>query len=75
MNDVFNGLEDVLGVPGWVGGMIIMLVTVILVFAIFNIEGPPGRKSHRDQIGTTTSTALGIPSLGYGSYIVLGRQV
>lgn len=36
MDDVFNGLSDVFGIPGWVPALLIALVTVILVFAIYS---------------------------------------
>jgi len=36
MDAVFNGLEGFLGVPGWVGALLILLVTVLLVFAIYS---------------------------------------
>lgn len=35
MNDVFNGLSDVFGIPYWVPVLIISIVTTILVFAIY----------------------------------------
>lgn len=36
MNDVFNGLSSVFGVPAWVGALIILLVSVMIVFAIYS---------------------------------------
>jgi len=35
MNDAFNGLTSFFGIPSWVGGMIILIVSVMLIFAIF----------------------------------------
>lgn len=35
MNAVFGGLSTVLGVPAWVGGLIILGVTVMFVFSIW----------------------------------------
>ena len=36
MDAVFNGLESFVGIPGWVGGLLILLVTVLLAFAIYS---------------------------------------
>lgn len=36
MNDVFNGLTSVFGVPAWIPTLVILLVTVMLVFAIYS---------------------------------------
>jgi len=36
MDGVFNGLESFLGVPAWVGSLLILLVTVLLVFSIYS---------------------------------------
>lgn len=35
MNDVFDGLSDVFGIPAWVGVLITLIITTILVFAIY----------------------------------------
>jgi len=35
MNDAFQGFHDVFGVPAWVGELVILLITVIFVFAIY----------------------------------------
>lgn len=36
MDGVFKGLSSFFGVPTWVGGLIILFVSTILVFAIFS---------------------------------------
>jgi hypothetical protein len=35
MNDAFNGLSSMFGVPSWVGGLIILAVIVIIGFSIY----------------------------------------
>jgi|2_EtaG_2_1085320.scaffolds.fasta_scaffold06554_5 hypothetical protein len=35
MNSVFSGLGTVFGLPTWVGSLIILLITVMIVFAIW----------------------------------------
>lgn len=35
MNTVFNGLTTIFGVPAYIPGLIIMIVTVVIAFAIF----------------------------------------
>jgi len=37
MNAVFGGLYTVLGIPVWVGNMIVLCVTVLFAFAIFSV--------------------------------------
>lgn len=36
MDGVFNGLSTMFGVPAWVPGIIILLITVVLIFVIFS---------------------------------------
>lgn len=36
MDTVFNGFESIFGIPGWVGGTIIAIITVMLVFSIIS---------------------------------------
>jgi len=37
MNAVFGGLYTVLGIPSWVGNLVISLITILFVFAIFTV--------------------------------------
>lgn len=36
MDAVFNGLYTVFGIPAWVGGLLISLVTIMIVFSIIS---------------------------------------
>lgn len=36
MDTVFNGFESIFGIPGWIGTMIIAIITVVLVFSIIS---------------------------------------
>lgn len=36
MNDVFNGLHTVFGIPAFVGGLLILAVVILIVFAILS---------------------------------------
>lgn len=36
MNNVFSGLSTFLGVPAWITGLIILIVTVMFAFAIYS---------------------------------------
>lgn len=35
MDSVFEGLSSIFGVPGWIPALIMLIITVMLVFAIF----------------------------------------
>jgi hypothetical protein len=37
MNGVFLGLSKVLGIPDWVGAILILLVTVLIIFGIYKV--------------------------------------
>jgi len=36
MDSIFNGISSVFGVPDWIGGFIILLVTLVIAFAIYS---------------------------------------
>jgi len=35
MNDSFRAISNVFGIPTWVGGLIISIITIIIIFAIY----------------------------------------